>query len=187
NATLPALTIAGLLFGELVAGAVVTETVFGRNGLGSLTAQAVANRDNPVLLAIVVIATVGFVIVNLVVDLLYPLIDPRLRHRGRVGRAARKHLEPASGASGPPSDDPPRSNEHTPGHDGRSWPGDRTLDRHAQPGAATSTGGTGTGGADTTGPTGATGPTSATGPTGTTGPTGATGTAGPDSAKGATS
>ena len=91
NATLPALTIAGLLFGELVAGAVVTETVFGRNGLGSLTAQAVANRDNPVLLAIVVIATVGFVIVNLVVDLLYPLIDPRLRHRGRVGKAARRH------------------------------------------------------------------------------------------------
>lgn len=99
NASLPALTIAGLLFGELVAGAVVTETVFGRNGLGSLTAQAVANRDNPVLLAIVVIATIGFVIVNLIVDLLYPLVDPRLRHRGRVGRAARKHLEPAGAAS----------------------------------------------------------------------------------------
>src|SRR5699024_8307386 len=99
NATLPALTIAGLLFGELVAGAVVTETVFGRNGLGSLTAQAVANRDNPVLLAIVVIATIGFVIVNLIVDLLYPLVDPRLRHRGRVGRAARKHLDPAPAAA----------------------------------------------------------------------------------------
>ena len=99
NASLPALTIAGLLFGELVAGAVVTETVFGRNGLGSLTAQAVANRDNPVLLAIVVIATIGFVVVNLIVDLLYPIVDPRLRHRGRVGRAARKHLEPAGTAS----------------------------------------------------------------------------------------
>lgn len=99
NASLPALTIAGLLFGELVAGAVVTETVFGRNGLGSLTAQAVANRDNPVLLAIVVIATIGFVIINLIVDLLYPLIDPRLRHRGRVGRAARQRLAPAAGTS----------------------------------------------------------------------------------------
>ncbi|SMY11458.1 ABC transporter permease [Brevibacterium jeotgali] len=98
NATLPALTIAGLLFGELVAGAVVTETVFGRNGLGSLTAQAVANRDNPVLLAIVVIATIGFVLVNLIVDLLYPLIDPRLRHRGRVGKSARKHLATSTAA-----------------------------------------------------------------------------------------
>ena len=104
NASLPALTIAGLLFGELVAGAVVTETVFGRNGLGSLTAQAVANRDNPVLLAIVVIATIGFVIVNLIVDLLYPLVDPRLRHRGRVGRAARRHLEPAPAAGGGPTE-----------------------------------------------------------------------------------
>ncbi|MCQ9367724.1 ABC transporter permease [Brevibacterium sp. 50QC2O2] len=81
NAISPALTIAGLVFGELVAGAVVTETVFGRNGIGALTAQAVANRDNPVLLTIVVIATLGFVIVNLLVDLLYPLIDPRLRTR----------------------------------------------------------------------------------------------------------
>ena len=103
NATLPTLTIAGLLFGELVAGAVVTETVFGRNGLGSLTAQAVANRDNPVLLAIVVIATIGFVLVNLIVDLLYPLIDPRLRHRGRVGRAARKQLASADGTTGTPA------------------------------------------------------------------------------------
>jgi peptide/nickel transport system permease protein len=54
-----------------------------------------------VLLAIVVIATVGFVIVNLIVDLLYPLVDPRLRHRGRVGRAARKHLDPAPTAGTP--------------------------------------------------------------------------------------
>src|SRR5690606_1644115 len=74
---------------------------FRSNGLGSLTAQAVANRDNPVLLAIVVIATIGFVVVNLIVDLLYPIVDPRLRHRGRVGRAARKHLEPAGPASTP--------------------------------------------------------------------------------------
>ncbi|GAA2093525.1 MULTISPECIES: ABC transporter permease [Brevibacterium] len=95
NAMLPALTIAGLLFGELVAGAVVTETVFGRAGIGALTAQAVANRDNPVLLAIVVIATAGFVLVNLAVDLLYPVVDPRLRHRGRVGAAARRQLKGA--------------------------------------------------------------------------------------------
>ncbi|GAB2556874.1 ABC transporter permease [Leucobacter ruminantium] len=81
NALLPVLTMAGLLFGELVGGAIVTESVFGRTGIGHLTAQAVANRDTPVLLAVVVIATVVFVTINLVVDLLYPLLDPRLRQR----------------------------------------------------------------------------------------------------------
>lgn len=79
NAVLPALTMAGLLFGELVGGAVVTEAVFGRMGIGQLTAQAVAARDTPVLLAVVVISTVVFVLINLVVDLLYPVLDARLR------------------------------------------------------------------------------------------------------------
>ncbi len=89
NALLPTLTMAGLLFGELVGGAVVTETVFGRAGIGQLTAQAVANRDTPVLLAVVVISTVAFVAINLVVDLLYPVLDARLRRaRSRPLRAA---------------------------------------------------------------------------------------------------
>ena len=79
NALLPTLTMAGLLFGELVGGAVVTETVFARAGIGQLTAQAVANRDTPVLLAVVVISTVAFVAINLIVDLLYPVLDARLR------------------------------------------------------------------------------------------------------------
>jgi peptide/nickel transport system permease protein len=79
NALLPALTMAGLLFGELVGGAVVTETVFARAGIGQLTAQAVADRDTPVLLAVVVISTVAFVAINLTVDLLYPVLDARLR------------------------------------------------------------------------------------------------------------
>ncbi|MFE1645943.1 ABC transporter permease [Microbacterium sp. P01] len=79
NALLPTLTIAGLLFGELVGGAVVTETVFGRAGIGQLTAQAVANRDSPVLLAIVILSSVTFVVINLIVDLLYPVLNPRLR------------------------------------------------------------------------------------------------------------
>lgn len=79
NATLPALTMAGLLFGELVSGAVVTETVFGRMGVGLVTAQAVAARDTPVLMAVVVLSAVVFVVINLVVDLLYPVLDPRLR------------------------------------------------------------------------------------------------------------
>ncbi len=83
NALLPTLTMAGLLFGELVGGAVVTEAVFGRPGIGQLTAQAVANRDTPVLLAVVVITTVTFVLINLLVDLLYPVLDARLRRPSR--------------------------------------------------------------------------------------------------------
>jgi peptide/nickel transport system permease protein len=78
NALLPVLTIAGVLFGELLAGAVVTETVFGINGLGRVTEQAVSNQDTAVLQAIVILAAVGFVVINLLVDLVAPLIDPRL-------------------------------------------------------------------------------------------------------------
>ena len=81
NAVLPALTIAGVLFGELIAGAVVTETVFGLNGIGILTEKAVGNQDLSVLQAIVVISATAFVAINLLVDLLYPLLDPRLRTR----------------------------------------------------------------------------------------------------------
>ncbi|MDR3430999.1 MAG: ABC transporter permease [Rouxiella aceris] len=79
NATLPVLTVAGLLFGELIAGALVTETVFGLNGIGQLTQQAVNNQDLAVLQAIVVISATAFVAINLLVDLLYPLLDPRLK------------------------------------------------------------------------------------------------------------
>lgn len=79
NATLPALTIAGLLFGELIAGALVTETVFGLNGIGQLTQQAVNNQDLSVLQAIVVISATAYVAINLLVDLIYPLLDPRLK------------------------------------------------------------------------------------------------------------
>lgn len=100
NALLPAMTMAGLLFGELVGGAIVTEAVFGRVGIGSLTAQAVANRDTPVLLAVVVIATVAFVTINLLVDLLYPVLDARLRHRGGPGGRASRRSAPAGPAAG---------------------------------------------------------------------------------------
>jgi peptide/nickel transport system permease protein len=78
NAVLPTLTIAGVLFGELLAGAVVTEAVYGLNGLGGLTYQAVGNHDTAVLQAIVVISALAFVTINLAVDLLYPVLDPRL-------------------------------------------------------------------------------------------------------------
>ncbi|WP_152193150.1 ABC transporter permease [Georgenia satyanarayanai] len=79
NALLPVLTISGLLVAELIAGSVVTESVFGRDGLGRLTNLAVAAQDLPVIQAIVLVAALAFVTVNLVVDLLYPVLDPRLR------------------------------------------------------------------------------------------------------------
>lgn len=84
NAILPTLTIGGVLFGELLAGAVVTEAVFGLNGLGTLTQQAVQNQDTAVLQAIVVISAAAFVAINLGVDLLYPVLDPRLARRSRA-------------------------------------------------------------------------------------------------------
>jgi peptide/nickel transport system permease protein len=86
NAVLPTLTIAGVLFGELLAGAVVTEAVYGLNGLGGLTYQAVGNHDTAVLQAIVVISALAFVSINLIVDLLYPVLDPRLGRK--LGAAA---------------------------------------------------------------------------------------------------
>lgn len=79
NALLPTLTIAGILFGELLAGAVITETVFGLNGIGGLTERSVRFQDTSVILAIVVFSALAFVAVNLIVDLLYPVFDPRLR------------------------------------------------------------------------------------------------------------
>jgi peptide/nickel transport system permease protein len=83
NALLPVLTIAGMLFGELLAGAVVTETVFGLNGIGRLTEAAVASLDVAVLQSVVLLSATGFVLINLVVDLLYPVLDPRLRQTSK--------------------------------------------------------------------------------------------------------
>lgn len=79
NALLPVLNVAGLLLGELIAGALITETVFGLSGLGQLTQQAVNNQDVAVLQAVVMISALGFVLINLLVDLLMPLLDPRLQ------------------------------------------------------------------------------------------------------------
>jgi peptide/nickel transport system permease protein len=79
NALLPTLTIAGILFGELLAGAVITETVFGLNGIGGLTERSVRFQDTSVIQAVVVFSAAAFVTVNLIVDLLYPVFDPRLR------------------------------------------------------------------------------------------------------------
>jgi peptide/nickel transport system permease protein len=78
NGSLPAVTILGLLVGATVTNAVVAETVFSRPGLGRLAQQAVLAQDIPLVQGIVVLAAGVFVIVNLVVDLIYPLLDPRV-------------------------------------------------------------------------------------------------------------
>lgn len=79
NALLPVLNVAGLLLGELIAGALITETVFGLSGIGQLTQQAVNNQDVSVLQAVVMISALAFVLINLLVDALMPLFDPRLQ------------------------------------------------------------------------------------------------------------
>jgi peptide/nickel transport system permease protein len=79
NGLLPSLTVIGISTGHIFAGSVVVETVFARDGIGRLTQQSVDLQDVPVVLAVVVISAAAFAIVNLVVDLLYPLVDPRIR------------------------------------------------------------------------------------------------------------
>ncbi|MEU3613355.1 ABC transporter permease [Streptomyces sp. NPDC006872] len=78
NASLPALTVVGLLAGQLIAGSVVVETVFSRDGLGRVTAAAVTVQDIPLVQGVVVFGAVIFVAANLIVDLVYPLLDPRI-------------------------------------------------------------------------------------------------------------
>lgn len=79
NSLMPLLTVLGLTVGELLAGAVVTETVFSRQGLGALTERAVTTQDLPVIQGVVLFAAVVFVAVNWVVDVIHPMIDPRVR------------------------------------------------------------------------------------------------------------
>ena len=81
NAMLPVLTVIGLQVGGLLAGAVLTETVFGFPGLGQATAIGFAQKDYPVLEVLVLAAATTFVVVNMIVDLLYAVIDPRIRTR----------------------------------------------------------------------------------------------------------
>ncbi|SFL75746.1 ABC transporter permease [Methylobacterium pseudosasicola] len=77
--SLPVVTVIALTIGELLGGSLITETVFGRMGIGSLVQRSAAAQDLPVLQAVVSLAAVVFVLVNLIADLVYPLLDPRLR------------------------------------------------------------------------------------------------------------
>ncbi|PPQ16050.1 ABC transporter permease [Bradyrhizobium sp. AC87j1] len=77
--SLPVVTIIALTIGELLGGSLITETVFGRTGIGSLVQRSVSTQDLPVLQAVVSLAAVVFVLVNLIADLVYPLLDPRVK------------------------------------------------------------------------------------------------------------
>jgi peptide/nickel transport system permease protein len=79
NALIPAITIIGLNIGELMAGTVVIETVFSRQGIGRIVADAIMAKDLPVIQGVVFFSAIVYVIVNLLVDLSYSIIDPRVR------------------------------------------------------------------------------------------------------------
>jgi ABC-type dipeptide/oligopeptide/nickel transport system permease component len=79
NAAIPIVTITGLQFGTLLGGAVVTETVFSWPGIGRLAVQSIYNRDYAVVQCTVVLAALMFVVINFMVDLVYGVLDPRVR------------------------------------------------------------------------------------------------------------
>ena len=79
NALTPILTILGLQFGTLLAGAIVTETIFSWPGVGRLAVQAIESRDYPLLQGCILLIAVSYVVVNLATDLVYAVVDPRVR------------------------------------------------------------------------------------------------------------
>lgn len=81
HAALPAVTLTGWLVGGLLSGAVITEQVFGRPGLGKVTVDAVLGKDLPVVLAVAILSAFIYVVLSTLVDVLYLFLDPRLRSR----------------------------------------------------------------------------------------------------------
>jgi peptide/nickel transport system permease protein len=79
NALLPVVTMAGLQFSQLIAGAVVVETVFGWPGIGQLAFNSILRRDHPLLLGILFLSTLMVVVANLITDFAYRLLDPRIK------------------------------------------------------------------------------------------------------------
>ncbi len=84
NSLIVVVTIIGLQLGGLVSGAVVTERIFGLPGFGKLTLDSVFTRDYPVIQAVVVITTFAYIVINLAIDILYSVINPRIRVGGKA-------------------------------------------------------------------------------------------------------
>ena len=97
--SLPVVTVIALAIGELLGGSLITETVFGRTGIGSLVQRSVSTQDLPVLQAVVSLAAVVFVLVNLIADLVYPLLDPRVKLIGGPKYRPTTADESSAGAS----------------------------------------------------------------------------------------
>ena len=79
NALIPTITVIGVQFGNLLGGAILVETVFAWPGLGRLMVSSVNNRDVPLVLGCIVLLSISYSVVNLIVDLIYGFIDPRVR------------------------------------------------------------------------------------------------------------
>ncbi|GAA1519322.1 ABC transporter permease [Kribbella lupini] len=84
NSLIVVVTIVGLQLGALISGAVVTERIFALPGFGKLTVDSVFQRDYPVIQAVVLVTATAYIVINLLVDLLYSVIDPRIRVRGEA-------------------------------------------------------------------------------------------------------
>ncbi|MFN6986471.1 MAG: ABC transporter permease subunit, partial [Rhizobium oryzihabitans] len=80
NALIPILTVLGLTAAVLISGAVVTETVFGLPGIGNLVVSAVLRRDYPVIQGALLVIAGLYVLINFAIDMLYLLVDPRVRY-----------------------------------------------------------------------------------------------------------
>ncbi|HBK69291.1 MAG TPA: peptide ABC transporter permease, partial [Firmicutes bacterium] len=80
NAFIPIITMLGLQFGELLAGSVVTETVFARRGMGQLVVSSIKDRDFPLAQGVILVVAIMYIGVNLIVDIFYSCIDPRIRY-----------------------------------------------------------------------------------------------------------
>jgi peptide/nickel transport system permease protein/oligopeptide transport system permease protein len=81
NALIPVVTVIGLQFGYLLGGSILTETIFAWPGLGRLLTQSLFSRDYPMVQGLVIVFAACFIAVNLLVDILYGYIDPRIRNR----------------------------------------------------------------------------------------------------------
>jgi peptide/nickel transport system permease protein len=81
NALIPVTTIIGVQLGNLLAGTIIVETVFSRRGMGRLAVTAVLDKDYPLIQGVVLVSALGYVLTNLLVDLSYSALDPRIRHR----------------------------------------------------------------------------------------------------------
>jgi ABC-type dipeptide/oligopeptide/nickel transport system permease component len=79
NALIPVVTLIGLQIGFLLGGAVVTETIFSWPGVGRLAVGAILSSDMPVAQGTIIVLSLGFIVINLIVDVLYAVLDPRVR------------------------------------------------------------------------------------------------------------